>query len=314
MASSLQKMLVFNATSIGRAAHEKLKRRFEGRVHSVFRRTFNVFDGEEFINVARSDVYRNPINIVTSIPASIGITSLGIKEGMNAILEEDKLVIGNISIILRNADIWIPKRKVESPLGIKSVRKNLETARFYLSGKIQGRLSLLLYYLEGISTGKVIRITGLIDATRATLGNLCSLVEAIRSRKLNEIPKYVDGAIGLGQGLTPSIDDLLLGFVSASKWLVFSFGGDVELIEEMNRQIIKSTLRTTSLSRQMLKLASLGEVDERVESFYESILTGDELGVESSIDNVLTIGKTSGSDILIGALLGFYCGLNLKLV
>jgi hypothetical protein len=307
-------MSVFSALSIGRTANEKLNRGFKGYVHSIFKHTFNIFDGEEFINIASCDSYKNPINVITSIPASTEITSLNIKKGEIVALEEDRLIIGSIIIVLRNAKIWIPKRKVDRPIGIKLIRKNLETARAYSNEKIQGWLSPLLYYLDEVSTGNLSRITHLMDTTQMILFNLNGIIEAIKSKKLNNVPKYLESIIGLGQGLTPSLDDLLVGFISALKWLTSSFSNNVKLIEDLSDQIIRLTPKTTLLSRQMLKLASLGEVDERVEGFYDSILTKDRLEVKKSIDKLLTIGKTSGSEILIGALLGFYCGLNLNLV
>lgn len=80
--------------SIGSAAFDALKRSASGEVHSVFDRIFNILIGGELVGVTQSGVSLSPINLITDIPSSKSMPSLGIRKGMKVRRVSDRVLVG----------------------------------------------------------------------------------------------------------------------------------------------------------------------------------------------------------------------------
>lgn len=106
---------------------------------------------------------------------------------------------------------------------------------------------------------------------------------------LLEVQGAVDplGLLGLGPGLTPSGDDVVAGMLLARRRRLGGTG-PVDLLREAAR-------RTTSLSANLLELASRGEAEERLLALCDHVLTGAPCGWE-----FLDWGAHSGLDVLVG--------------
>lgn len=111
--------------------------------------------------------------------------------------------------------------------------------------------------------------------------------------------------LGYGRGLTPSGDDLLLGWLLAhTRWGAilppphrFSWLADSVVREAKSR--------TTSISANLIAAAAAGMADERLLTALDGILTGtpDE---ETCAANLLQLGSSSGVDALVGIALALF--------
>lgn len=105
--------------------------------------------------------------------------------------------------------------------------------------------------------------------------------------------------IGLGGGLTPSGDDLTLGFLLAvNRWGERLF--PCLKIDELNQAILERVdSQTTSLSISLVRCAAVGQADERLISALDGLMTGTE--DISTIERTLrSWGNSSGIDALVG--------------
>jgi len=107
---------------------------------------------------------------------------------------------------------------------------------------------------------------------------------------------------GLGSGLTPWGDDLLLGLLLAlNRW------GD-RISADFNPMPINQALvryawaRTTNLSASLIECAAIGQADERLVAVLDSILTG-EPDIRISTLAALGWGSSSGAASLLGMAL-----------
>ena len=104
--------------------------------------------------------------------------------------------------------------------------------------------------------------------------------------------------IGLGPGLTPSGDDVLVGIEAALHRLAQPSAGFLALalgdVEE----------RTTELSATFLRHAAAGEFAERVHTLLAALLGSDDETIPAAIDRAVAWGATSGTDCLLGVLIG----------
>ncbi|GEN56541.1 hypothetical protein GCM10012290_11970 [Halolactibacillus alkaliphilus] len=121
-----------------------------------------------------------------------------------------------------------------------------------------------------------------------------------RLELFNQWPKLeiIKQFIGLGIGLTPSGDDFLLGLFSVFNYYHTS---EWRLILEYKDDFLTYTKeRTTSVSYHMLKQMIYGQTNDALKALIEA-----ENNVDvKHIERVLQIGSTSGTDMLVGVLVG----------
>ena len=100
--------------------------------------------------------------------------------------------------------------------------------------------------------------------------------------------------VGLGVGLTPSGDDVLVGFTAALTVARDTLAGPIA------RVAAGAGLRTTLIARTYLDHAARGEYAERVHHLIAAVADGD----EALVARGMSWGATSGADLMLGILLG----------
>jgi hypothetical protein len=145
------------------------------------------------------------------------------------------------------------------------------------------------------------RLARILQARRRTLADpvasrLCRLGSALRARR----PFDTDPAalVGLGEGLTPAGDDVLVGVLLALRHLGRP-GCAAHLWASIADQVPR---RTTALSATLLAAAAAGDAAPQVIEVL-SALAGHR-ALEPALDRLLAVGATSGSGIAHGLLAG----------
>lgn len=118
--------------------------------------------------------------------------------------------------------------------------------------------------------------------------------EDVRSEAFGQAARYL---VGRGKGLTPSGDDILLGFFLVLKL----FGQDAGLTQPLLDFVGRST---TGISAAYLRDLSNGSVSEYFQAFCQAAGLEDSDGLRLAIEKIKTIGSTSGYDSLLGMSLG----------
>jgi len=105
--------------------------------------------------------------------------------------------------------------------------------------------------------------------------------------------------LGQGSGLTPSGDDIILGFLLAlSRWgHILSPNLDLQALQQP--LISQAYRRTTLLSANLIECAASGQADERLVLALDGIFTGQLDGVDCAA-LLLGWGNSSGCDALVG--------------
>ena len=144
---------------------------------------------------------------------------------------------------------------------------------------------------------------GLVDLARPILGGLIDALEAGDRSLAAEVAARL---IGLGPGLTPSGDDVLVGIEAAlhaldrpSAGFLVLATGDVEG-------------RTTALAATLLCHAAAGEFSERLHSLLAALLGADDEAIPAAIDRAVAWGATSGTDCLLGVLIGLDAAVGVR--
>jgi hypothetical protein len=301
------------ANFIGPAAREALERDVSGKVHSIFERAFNIMINGKLVGIARNDVARSPINVITDVCSSESMSSLGVHEEMQVRSGGDRVLVGDVlEISLEDAELWRPRTRAEGHIDFEIVGRNLELAKRLAARKNEREgLGQLLPHVDEIASELVPHISDPNQVVEAALAHLVNLIKSVRANDVQDIEQSARKLIGLGPGLSPSADDTLAGFMAACWWVANSLGRELDRVREINKTIVGRKGGTTSMSQQLLEHAAIGKTNEAVGEFIESILVGTAADVKSGVERVLEIGETSGTDTAVGVLLGLNLSLSM---
>jgi hypothetical protein len=110
--------------------------------------------------------------------------------------------------------------------------------------------------------------------------------------------------LGLGDGLTPSGDDLVMGYLLAmSRW--GNRPTDPDMTSIASRLSPRLSLLTTHLSASLIRCAWRGQADERLIVSLDGLVTGS-MPVEDCVSTLSTWGSSSGMDALTGMVVFFF--------
>jgi hypothetical protein len=99
---------------------------------------------------------------------------------------------------------------------------------------------------------------------------------------------------GLGQGLTPSGDDFLMGAIYAT-WIIHPSEVAGALVKEI---VDVAAPLTTSLSEAWLRSAGKGEAGILWHELFDALITSQNIDLQ--VTKLLSVGETSGADALAG--------------
>jgi len=301
--------LHLEATSVGPTAAKSLDQDRIGQVHSVFTRVVNVLtSGNRLISVVRADVGNGPINIVTNLPKSTSMASIGIRKNDEVLNVDGSIALGKNVLIIstKNAKEWKPQRIFRGNLlAIKKIRENLMTMREVTCAN--GRFGGLAQLIEYVEEGRLDKFAShrLNPLAQRALPHLSMLMKTIRAGDYQDIKRSAQELVGLGSGLTPSADDVLSGLMASLTLISENLNIFEDLVSEVNKSIISCIQdRTTLISQEFLMHAAVGEANEPILALIEKILTARPNEVEEATKHVLAIGEASGTDVVLGIFLG----------
>ena len=305
------------AITIGSTAAKLLsKKGIIGQVFGIFDRSVNVsFNDENILIIARKGVSNSPITVILDIPSDIRMTEYDIMTGENVTSLGSSIQIENSKMVINldKALLWNPQRLIKTDLANSDIMKNCDTARDMgiRYGK-HGGLAELLESFDTLIADKPSDTVGHNIYAVNALPHIKSLVGSALSGNFCAVGTTAGRLIGLGPGLTPSCDDMLIGFMSSLVLAAPALGGDVEYARKINNAIVSyANSQTTLLSRKLLEHAAEGETVELIHNLVESILTGTGEHVREITLNLLAVGHSSGTDALLGLLLGFHVATNI---
>lgn len=115
--------------------------------------------------------------------------------------------------------------------------------------------------------------------------------------------------IGLGPGVTPSGDDILIGFLAGLWSMAGQNKQQLGFIRSLGRELIQLVKGTGEISRTYIIHAAQGQFSSSLSHLAEAIATGG--GVEEAVQTALRVGHSSGMDSVTGLLIGL-CVWNME--
>lgn len=261
-----------------------------GEVVHIFKRVINidVCGADRFITIATARVVQAPDMMKTKDYAGFEALAQSIlpKERVY-LVSYNQLLIGDVLIDLHQAELW-SGRFIQYPAYPKIEQTTFKTLQTFVKreGKTEGILKSYQAYHEPTSQTDLSLHQDALKERLALFYHMLSL-EAMKA------------FIGLGVGLTPSGDDFILGLISVfhyyqtREWFQLS-----EYKVELLRYI---ETHTTRVSYHMLHHILRGETNEALKRMIEK----ENNLTEEDLIPFLGIGQTSGTDMLVGVLVGY---------
>jgi hypothetical protein len=108
--------------------------------------------------------------------------------------------------------------------------------------------------------------------------------------------------IGLGPGVTPSGDDILIGFLAGLWSMAGQDQKQLSFIRSFGAELVQLSKGTSEISRTYIYHATQGQFSSSLSQLAEAIATGD--GVEEATQTAMRVGHSSGMDSVTGLLIG----------
>ncbi|WP_053368878.1 DUF2877 domain-containing protein [Bacillus sp. FJAT-27245] len=265
--------------------------KFSGFVHSTFHRTVNIkcLENEELYTIACSQIDNGPNTLVIE-EERLNDIYLAINAPVNA--ENERLTIGNQLVVsIEQASLW-ESSLPDFPANLEKLFQNMSKMKKYID--LHGK---------GGGVQKRVQPQSPFEAELSKMleERIFILYEAILKKEFSKATASAIRLIGLGPGLTPSGDDFLVGLFTAMNIPNSPIFENRELAGQVVRDA-KSL--TNDISFMALKKASQGHVRESINHLVKSIFTGGDEELILSLNKVLSIGSTSGTDIALGIYYG----------
>ena len=266
-----------------------------GRVHSVFARVVNVIvpDGTLF-TLASREVDDAPDTLVVDLRTFDGS---GVAIGAPVAARDGVLAVGRrLAIGFDGARRWVPLLPWY-PAQDAPLRRNLDALREHAAGFDS--------WPDGDAPPQSSAVA--IAATARLAQYTTALGRALERGDLETAQVQGEALVGLGQGLTPSGDDVLVGLFA----VLHLPGGPCEPLRDLGRQILaRAAHRTHAISLCALRAAAEGRVRARIIALLSALIAGEREAMLAALRAVLAIGSTSGRDIVAGIVLGFEAQLH----
>ena len=269
---------------------------FDAAVHSVFRSAVNLSPAKEsnLLTLVTSSEADLPQGIRVDTPEDFSFESGALRAGEPAACRDELLRFGPLTIGLRGARRWkcdLPSLQADLTdpsvaTAWQSVWDALNARQVQLNAEIVAQD--LLRSDATLRAGAAMR--GLLDATRRTDP---------------AAPASVRPLIGLGSGLTPSGDDLLVGYLAGLWCAVRNSRERTQFVTGLGETVIRLSQRTNAISRTYLTHAARGQVSSRLADLAEAICRGENSDrLLAAAESAMQVGHTSGMDAVTGLLIG----------
>jgi hypothetical protein len=287
------------AHSIGSVAGELLRQPQDAVVMGVTSRGVFLRLACGWVVFVTPEPYPGPLTIQLDEPLPPVLTQKGASLNLELIsplpLEEGPGVRSALLLHASPAAVWEPPPRPATATSIKQRTSTLAAVCRHIAAQPPRGFSFLLPYASGLHPSA-------LDATHQLVLKLHLLASALHARQPIPLADAASAFLGLGGGLTPSGDDLLLGLLlSLRRWGdLLAPGLEVDSLSAHLLQGAYST--TTTLSANLIECASRGLADARLVLALDGLVTGGP-GPDEIYAALAGWGSSSGIDALLGMAL-----------
>jgi len=286
-----------------------------GKVFSVHNNAFYFILGDKLYLVHEKKYGVIPFGI--AIDGKINFKDIALKKDM-------RLYYKNFILEILSADLLI-NLEVSTNIRVEACEHTQKISRL----KTESNVSFASEY--ALTKGSITGLDGLFNIIdelflnegsqeynfnffeQQCFNHLSVLVKSIIKMDFKLIKYSFSHLIGLGIGLTPSMDDILVGLISTLFYIKNLFPDKFCFVSTLGENLfLESRGRTTLISENYIKYASKGESFEFINDTVWAILFSTNNSLREKLNIILSIGSDSGKGMLLGIILGIRIFLKLS--
>jgi hypothetical protein len=264
---------------------------FTGFVHSAFNRTFNIkcLENGDLYTIACRKLDNGPNTLIIDVN-NMKLLEIEVNDWVR--IENNHLNIGDKLIVsIDKAYTWESVLPI-FPSNVEILKRNVKKMKEFIN-------------IHGVGGGikKNFKPQNPFEAEVSNMlekRTLLLLNELLNDQISYALPHAVS-LIGLGPGLTPSGDDFLTGLFTTFNIKNSPFYPYRSFCEDVLK---RARTLTNDISYMTLKKAANGKVRESIISLLNAILVEDDQDLILSLNKLLNIGSSSGTDIAYGIVFG----------
>lgn len=295
------------AQAVSAEVFHLLQEKNTGMVHSVFNQSFNLAFGERLVHIGALDNGLAPFGIGLGY-ADAQMLTKKVKNGQSVAWDKR-----NYQFVFLSGETLSLQHALAKNLSLSRIpynRKSLQANFEAITGELmqekwqtgivqseQAKLNILHY----------LRHTETASADSTVIKEFADLLALAQGGKLEPVTVF-NYWIGRGPGLTPSGDDILTGLTAMLTVLEGSSTPFVKQLASYLQQYGKQ--RTTQVGLEYLIYATAHQYHSHLVEVCKSVLRTDRHQVSAAITEMKKMGHTSGTDTLIGMLLGVKIALS----
>jgi hypothetical protein len=237
-------------------------------IHSVFNKVINISTSQGLLSVAVEETGRS--NAFLTISGKNVVCS----PGLHCRVQDGILHFSDLTINFKNSAVW--KGPVNKSCKYDSVKKENITAFKAVLDRKAPQQSAWRFITNDSLTGK---------------WNGLNSIKEVKKK-----PHLAQNLIGLGCGLTPAGDDMLIGFLAA----VNHCRKNKNITQALHAILPGLLNKTTDVSAQAVKNALNCDYHEYIQNCIRDLYQGGKEEVYISTSSLIKMGATSGSDIACG--------------
>lgn len=297
---------MFQALSIGESVPST---DFDAVVHSVFRSALNLnLEDNKLLTLVLPDQPDLPHGIRINAPADFSFT--GFRIGERATRRDNFLRLASLTIGLSGAPKWISALTAfHADPSDTSVRLAWQAAWRALN--MRQRLARTTIVADELFDSNENEKTSPISRRAAT--GMRALLDAAQRFDSQAASSAASQLIGLGEGLTPSGDDLLAGFLAGLHCAVGENTQRAQFLFEFGEAAIRLSSRTNDISRAYIYHAAHGRVSSRIADLARALCGSTfRARLQPALAAALQMGHSSGMDAVTGLLCGIVAFSNAR--
>lgn len=289
---------LLQALSISQSVREFLDRPRAGTIVATFHRSCYLELDREIIALVAPALLNGPLNIVVDIPPEASFLHPRVDATVTSTPSAVHLGAAH-GVRLESAQSWNPVLTPWPRLHATVLIANLARARAVLLR--EALPESFAYQLPFLGNDQ--RPGGATSGWPRARRAMATLAAGIRESHLGSISDGARALAGLGSGLTPSGDDVLVGALLAlTAWAPPAAAA-------IRRTLVDAAAgRSTRISEAYLRAAARGEASEAWHQLLAVLPTGAPTTFIPALRKVIAVGETSGADMLAGFLLALGAG------
>lgn len=282
------------AAAIGHIAHETLQTETHAKIWGNTSKGFFAITDNNRVLFISHQTFKGPltININGKIPPHQALS-----HDTHLLLFPNQIRFSQSALEIRinqKTHIW-------TPMILNKLDINLE-ALITRSNLIKREMISQLSNNKSNFSSRILRNMTNQDQAQENQTNINNnLKSALSSRNKVAIYESLSNLLGCGEGLTPSGDDLICGFLlAAHSWKEILFPS-FALQKTIGKIVEDAQKKTTTLSANLIACAASGSADERIIRCVKWLNSGDH-SAAFIMKELLSYGSSSGLDNLAGML------------